>query len=86
MPKVTLTKTQKLNEAMSRIYRHISSDFPQREKLCSLMGYSVSTHQNRKKDPGTFTLEELRIAYKLSDVSDMEFMKIIREEKDARYH
>lgn len=86
MPKVTLTKNQRLNEEMSRIYRHITSDFPKREKLCALMGYSLGTHRNRKRDPGTFTLDELRVAYKLSNVSDMEFMKIIREEKDARYH
>lgn len=83
MPKVNLTSISVQNEVVQKVYRHISVDYP-RERLCKLMGYSLSTHRNRKRDPESFTLRELRILYKLSDASDEVFLRMLRDDKHKR--
>lgn len=83
MPKCLIGRNAKLDEVAKKIYRHVKADYPLK-KLSDLMGYSISTHKNRGDDPGKFTLDQLRILYKLSDATDTEFLRMIREDKDAR--
>ena len=83
MPKVHLTSISVQNEVAIKVYKHISVDYP-REKLCKLMGYSLGTHRNRKRDPESFTLRELRIMYKLSDAPDEVFLRMLRDDKHKR--
>ena len=83
MPKVTIGKTAKLDEMARKIYRHVKADYTL-DKLLPIMGYSAKTHSLRMRNPGDFTLSQLRTVYRLSDATDEEFLQMIREDKDAR--
>lgn len=84
MPRVTIGRRTKMDEVARKIYRHVKSEYPL-SKLVSVMGYSPATHTNRLRSPETFTLAQLRTLYSISDVTDEEFMEMIREAKDARH-
>ena len=78
-----MRKVEKMNEAAKRVYAHVKADYPLK-KLLPIMGYSAKTHCNRMDNPTDFTLAQLRILYEISDVTDREFMRMIRDDKDAR--
>lgn len=84
MPKVAIGRKTRLDEVARKIYRHVKSEYPL-EKFVSVMGYSPATHTNRLRSPESFTLAQLRTLYSISNVTDEEFLKMIREEKDARH-
>lgn len=80
MPRVRLNRDAALNDAAKRFY-HFFRAGKSKAQICKMMGYSPSTDANRIRDPEFFTLRELRILYKETQLSDEEFMKMIREDK-----
>lgn len=80
MPKVKLNREAPLNEEAKRFYHFVRAG-KNKAQICKMMGYSSATDNNRINKPEFFTLRELRILYKEANLSDEEFMKMIREEK-----
>lgn len=81
MPKVNLSRESPVNETAKAIYTYFQA-MVGTQRLLKLMGYGSTTHCQRKKHPENLTLEQLRVIYRSAHLSDEEFMKMIRADKD----
>jgi hypothetical protein len=78
MPKVNIRKTSSMDRAVQSVHRDLRQQLTVKG-LCKYMGYSPNTDTDRVKHPEDFTIRQLRIMYKLSDMGDEAFLKMIRD-------
>lgn len=81
MPKVNLSRESPVNETAKAIYKYFQAVVGT-QNLLKLMGYGSTTHCQRKNHPENLTLDQLRTIYKAAHLSDEEFMRMIRTDKN----